>query len=212
MIVAVEERDDVALLTAARAREAPEAASAAFRALFLRYKDEVFTFVARVVREDSLAEDATQDAFVRLHSSLAAFDARLAFRPWLFEIARNAALDALRRQAKQARFVERERAAQEGAPLDEPVLPEVERRESAAAAREALAALSEETRALLVQRHGHGAKLSELADSFSCTERTIRNRLRAAAAQLAQALFERRARPIPADESAGPSTPKGGRS
>jgi RNA polymerase sigma-70 factor (ECF subfamily) len=66
---------------------------------------------------------------------------------------------------------------------------EVERREDVKRLQVALASLPAETRALLVQRHGMCMKLTEIAESFDCTERTVRNRLKRAAALLAEALI-----------------------
>jgi RNA polymerase sigma-70 factor (ECF subfamily) len=189
MTATVGERDDAALVQQARG----EPGHAAFRELYERHKDDLFTFVARLVRDDALAEDACQEAFLRAHRSLADFDSKLSFRGWLFEIARNAAIDALRRRAKQERLAEHESRRPKGAEGNL-VLLEVARREATEDARSALDDLPDETRALLLQRHAHGLRLTELADSFACTERTIRNRLRAAAVLLTQALIERRAR------------------
>lgn len=155
----------------------------AFRALYERYKDELFGFVLRVTRERALAEDAFQDAFVRVFQKLASYDPSRPFRPWLYRVARNAAVDRLRREGKTAEL-ERE-PAQEGH-----VAREASRREDAARTQDALARLDPETRALLVQRHAQGLKLAELAQVWACTERTVRNRLHRAAGELAAALAQ----------------------
>jgi RNA polymerase sigma factor (sigma-70 family) len=56
---------------------------------------------------------------------------------------------------------------------------------------EALSALSPEHRSVVVLRYTHGLKLREIADALSCTTRTARNRLRAAAVLLERELRRR---------------------
>jgi RNA polymerase sigma-70 factor (ECF subfamily) len=149
-----------------------------------------------------MAEDVLQETFVRVATSAREYDPGRALRPWVFSIARNAALDALRRRAKRggdAREPE-ERAAGDG------VLPEVATREAVERARAALGSLPDEMRALLIQRHGLGTKLDDLAQSFNVTERTVRNRLNAAADELARAFV---ANPAAVDGSAE-KNPRGG--
>ncbi len=179
----------------ALARTHKEAAENAFRALYDRYKDEVFAFLARLLRDDALAEDVLQEAFFRLYKSLDRFDEKRAFRPWLYQIARNAALDAVRARKKEERLAEAKAQATGVAAPD--AAADAEREDELARAGAALAALPEETRALLIQRHGLGMKLEALADSFACNERTIRTRLVAASALLAKSL----GRPLPGGQT-----------
>jgi len=186
---AATERDDAALVRLARTGDAGREDAAL--ALHDRYKDEVFSFLVRLLGERELAEDISQESFFRLYRSLDRFDPERPFRPWLHQIVRNAALDALR-----ARRKEKQMLANAAAPEKQHgsgVLGQLSKGEDARDARTALDALPEETRALLLQRHGLGMKLDELAASWSCTERTVRNRLHAAASELARALRELRA-------------------
>lgn len=183
--------DDRALVERALAPRRPgqdrAAAHAAFRELYDRHKDGLYAFLLRFLRDEALAEDALQEAFLRVHRNLDAFDASRSFRAWLYEIGRNAGLDASRRRAKQDRLAAVK--ASEAAPASDAVLDEVERREARDRAASVLDRLPDDARALLIQRHGHGMKLSELAESFACTERTVRNRLRSAAVLLARAVL-----------------------
>ena len=155
----------------------------AFKALYERYKDELFAFTLRVTRDRTLAEDAFQDAFVRVFQNLASYDPSRPFRPWLYRIARNAAVDRLRREGK-ARELTHEVAGEDAVARD------ASRREDADRTRVALGRLEPDVRALLVQRHAQGLKLAELAEAWACTERTVRNRLRRAAGELAAVLAE----------------------
>lgn len=168
-----------------RSREDP--AGAPFRALYERHRVDVFRFVLSIARDRDLAEDLLQETFLRVYESLARFDATRAFRPWLFQIARNATLNALRARRKKER--------PEGDALpdragSDRILAQAAAGERASLAQRALAELGDEDRLLLVQRLGVGMKLEELAESLGVTERTVRNRMDVAVEKLTRALLE----------------------
>src|SRR4051795_12608928 len=82
-----------------------------FDALYRECAGDVFAYVMTLLRERSAAEDATMAAFERAYRRRRSFDrARGNERAWLFTIARNAALDELRRRKR--------RVALAGAPAD----------------------------------------------------------------------------------------------
>ncbi len=163
--------------------EDPARRRAALQAVYVAHKDEVFGFLVKLLRDRHAAEDVLQETFVRVATGAAALTGAQALRPWVFAIARNAALDAMRRRTKRGDPREPdERADGDG------VLDQVAESESRERARAALRALPADTRALLIQRHDLGMKLEDLAASFEVTERTVRNRLNAAADELARLL------------------------
>jgi RNA polymerase sigma-70 factor (ECF subfamily) len=71
----------------------------AFALLYVRYFDRVYSYLRLVLQRAHDAEDATQHVFARVIERLPAYDlgARQPFRAWLFTIARNHAIDQLRR-------------------------------------------------------------------------------------------------------------------
>jgi RNA polymerase sigma-70 factor (ECF subfamily) len=74
---------------------------AAFEALYRTSRDDVYAYVAGLLRDRSAAEDVTAQAFERAYRKRAGFDPkRGSRRAWLFGIARNAALDELRRRGR----------------------------------------------------------------------------------------------------------------
>ena len=87
--------DDAALVAAVRAGD-----DAAFEELFRRYNRRIKTFVYGFVRDDGRAEDVTQEAFLSALRRLRETEAAIAFRPWIYEIARNAAIDLHRRNSR----------------------------------------------------------------------------------------------------------------
>lgn len=74
-----------------------------FERLYESSRDDVYAYAAGLLRDRSTAEDVTAAAFERAYRKRSRFDAsRGSARAWLFGIARNAALDELRRRGRQA--------------------------------------------------------------------------------------------------------------
>jgi RNA polymerase sigma factor (sigma-70 family) len=78
--------------------------SAAFEALFRRYHERIVAYVRGIVSDQPGADDIVQDVFISAYRSLLASDREIAFRPWVYEIAKNAGIDQLRR-ARRASVV-----------------------------------------------------------------------------------------------------------
>ena len=183
----LEAQQDLELLRRAREADDPQA----FKELYRRHREPVLGFLSRLLGEPQAAEDVLQETFLRVHQHMDRHDLRQPFRPWLFRIARNLGINALRAKGKPGRATGGE--ATGAAATSDRVPRDAARSESRDAARAALEALPAETRALLIQRHGLGMKLEELAASWEVNERTIRTRLQAAVDQLTQALLAQRA-------------------
>jgi RNA polymerase sigma factor (sigma-70 family) len=90
-------RDDAALVAAALAGD-----QAAFGRLFDRWYDRVFNLARGIVRDDEVAAEVAQDAFLSAWKNLATLEDHLAFGGWLLRIARNASFN---RQARESRSV-----------------------------------------------------------------------------------------------------------
>lgn len=79
---------------------------ARFEALYRDARDDVYAYVATLLRDPAAAEDVTALAFERAYRRRRSFDRRRgAERAWLFGIARNAALDELRRRKRVSALV-----------------------------------------------------------------------------------------------------------
>jgi RNA polymerase sigma factor (sigma-70 family) len=75
---------------------------AALGTLHARHHGALVAFCRSVTRDAADAEDAAQEAWLRAHDALRGETAPARFRPWLFAVARNAALDRLRTRARMA--------------------------------------------------------------------------------------------------------------
>src|SRR5918995_77368 len=69
----------------------------AFELLYERYQRRIFAFVLGMVKDHGRAEDITQEVFVSALRRMRATERPIVFKPWVYEIARNACIDAYRR-------------------------------------------------------------------------------------------------------------------
>src|SRR5918912_2889558 len=83
--------------------DVPATAALDFDALYRGSRDDVYAYAATLLRDRVAAEDVTAQAFERAYRKRGRYDARRGTpRAWLFGIARNAALDELRRRKRAA--------------------------------------------------------------------------------------------------------------
>ena len=142
----------------------------ALEELFGRYERPLVRYLQRLTRDADVAEDLFQDAFLRAYANLRAFDPRRPFRPWLYRIATNLALDWLRRQG-------RAEMAPEPASGERPVESVVAERELERRVEVAVAELSADHRAVFILRHYQGLDYAEIALICGSPEGTVRSRM-----------------------------------
>jgi RNA polymerase sigma-70 factor, ECF subfamily len=82
----------------------------AFETLVRRYQSDVWRLSFHMVRNETVADDVTQDAFVRAFRFMHRYRGESRFSTWLFSIARNCAIDELRRSTRRSRVVQRAEA------------------------------------------------------------------------------------------------------
>jgi RNA polymerase sigma factor (sigma-70 family) len=129
--------------------------AATFDALYRANADDVFAYVMSLLRDRGAAEDATMAAFERALRRHPTFDPRRGSeRAWLFGIARNAALDELRRRRRTVPTAD-EPADRSAVPGPDPI--------ERAAVRAALAELDSRDRELVMLRFVAGLSHSEIA-------------------------------------------------
>ena len=79
----------------------------AFEALIRSCQAPVWRFLRHFLGDATLAEDVTQETFMRVHAHLDRFDGRARFTTWVFQIARNAGIDAARSRDRRSRLSDR---------------------------------------------------------------------------------------------------------
>jgi len=196
--VAVEEREDEALMLAYGQGEAP-----AFEVLLRRHRRPVYNFLVRQVGNPTLAEDLLQEVFLRVIKGAASYRRQAKFTTWLYTIARNLCVDNARRARHR-------RAASLEQPLGNPgnaqsrtlgdltadPAPGVERqvvsRRLQEQIQQAIDALSDEQREVFLMRETLNLSFKEIADVVQCPENTAKSRMRYALEQLRRALDDYR--------------------
>ncbi|MBI5032885.1 MAG: sigma-70 family RNA polymerase sigma factor [Chloroflexi bacterium] len=151
----------------------------AFTKLVCRHQGSVVSLIYRMCGDLRLAEDAAQEAFVRVWQNLKSYKPQYAFRSWLYRIATNVALDVLRRERPTADLDSLSMADLRPSPEQS-----AEDNERAAYVRRAIAQLSESLRVVLVLREYQDLSYQEIADALNIPIGTVMSRLNAARAQL----------------------------
>jgi RNA polymerase sigma-70 factor (ECF subfamily) len=170
-------------LAAAGSTPSPPASlpAGAFEALYRETVDDVFAYVATLVRDRGVAEDVVAAAFERAYRRLDSYDPRRGSRrQWLFGIARHAALDELRRRGRVAAL-----AAEPGA--DEPAADEGDDTVRRATVRAALAALEPRDRELVALKFFAGLDNAEIAGVLGISPSNAGTRLHRAVRRLREA-------------------------
>ncbi len=175
-----EDANDAELLS-----RAAEGDRLAFGLLVRRYQGMVIRFATRLLNEDrSTAEDIGQEAFLRLYRSSPTRTVQGTIRAYLLTITRNLCRDYQRRQRETAPL----------AVLADHVAPELTgeetmlRAERALAVRQAIAALPEEQRTVLILAHYEGLPYHEIAEVVGCPPGTVASRKHHAIASLRRSL------------------------
>jgi RNA polymerase sigma-70 factor (ECF subfamily) len=163
----------------------------AFEQIVHRYQRPVISLIARVTGDRALAEDLAQETFVKAFRSLAAFDTTRRLSSWLFRIAHNTAIDAMRRSHRPPASIDAAQiacAAGSHEPAAPPGPDPVERQELGRALQAALAALRADQRAAIVLRYENGLSFDEIGTVLGVPEVTARSHVHRARKELARLL------------------------
>jgi RNA polymerase sigma factor (sigma-70 family) len=171
---------------AATATEVPSDADMAFEELYRSSRDDVYGYVAGLLRDRSLAEDVTAAAFERAYRKRRSYnEKRGTQRAWLFGIARNAALDELRGRRKRVELA--------GEPEDERAIRPEDAADDAlrrAALRSALADLKARERELVALKFFAGLTNPEIAQVIGTSETNAGTKLHRVIEKLRRACDE----------------------
>jgi RNA polymerase sigma factor (sigma-70 family) len=167
----------------AAAEEAPREADLSFDRLYRSSRDDVYAYVASLLRDPAAAEEVTATAFERAYRKRLRFDPnRGERRAWLFGIARNAALDELRRRGRQA-----ELTAEPADLAQASTHASAEASERRLALSAALATLGPRERELIALKHFAGLTNVEIAEVLGTTESNAGTKLHRAVTKLREA-------------------------
>ena len=156
----------------------------AFRTLVELYDRRLLYFIRRILGETEEAFDVLQEVWLRVHRSLRKLQSPRAFRVWLYRIAHDLAISALRRTRREVQFEE--------PPLDE--LPDGNLPDSVFEAVDlvhtALMSLTLAHRSVLTLRFLEDMSIEEISKVLECSPGTIKSRLHYAKAAIGRHVEE----------------------
>ena len=160
--------DDKALIEAFQAGD-----ELAFVALYNRHKGAVFAFCAKMLLDRAAAQDVMQETFVRVYENRERLLVASSFKAWVFTIARNQCLNALRRAGRHEPLDPETLAG----PSAETPFGDLLKSEQVALVNRFLQALSPEYREVIVLREYQNLSYEEIAAVTRSTVSAVKSRL-----------------------------------
>ena len=154
-------------------RKAQRGDERAFSLIVRAYETPVYNYVLRLVGDRALAEDLTQEVFLRVYQGLPKFSLRCKFTTWLFQVTKNRVLDELRASERRPRHL----VALDDIPPLEALDAPIERGETVDALWRAIENLSVDLKMALLLRDVTGLSYTEIADSLEITLATVKWRI-----------------------------------
>jgi RNA polymerase sigma-70 factor (ECF subfamily) len=154
-------------------RKAQRGDERAFNIIVRTYETPVYNYILRLVGDRALAEDLTQEVFLRVYQGLPKFSLRCRFTTWLFQVTKNRVLDELRANERRPRTV----VTIEDIPPLEVLDAPVERVEAMDAVWRSVDDLNVDLKMALLLRDVVGLSYTEIADSLEITLATVKWRI-----------------------------------
>jgi RNA polymerase sigma-70 factor (ECF subfamily) len=187
-------------LMASDARSAPPLASdeiierclngdqAAWETIVRLYWRKVFNVAYKFVGRHDMAEDLTQDVFLKLYRSLDTFDRRANFQTWLISVSRNLCIDHYRSVRKERETISRDVDAADLSPVSHelPADTRLERADRVVMLRQALDKLAPTLRTAVMLRDIQELTYQEIADRLHLPEGTVKSRINRGRTELAR--------------------------
>jgi len=147
----------------------------AFRALFEKYKDQVYSVALRYSGDAAVAQDIAQDTFLKLFSAVGSFRGDSNFESWLYRMVVNGCFDQKRKTRRLTPLLDG--VLDVLRTPDRSVLDEVLRSEMSGYVRSVVDSLPANQRMVVVLRYTQGLSYEEIAGILGCSSGTIASRL-----------------------------------
>jgi len=155
----------------------------AYKGLMERHRQAIFHIILKIVRDREIAADLMQETFMKAFASLATYRSEFKFSTWLYRIAANTAIDHLRKQRMKMLSIDSPPESADG-PIaievaDNSYNPENDliNREQRFSINEAIEALPEKYRVVIIYRHRDDKSYDEIADALSLPVGTVKARI-----------------------------------
>ncbi len=172
--------DDRQLLERVAARD-----QTALRALYARHQGRVFRFVLRLVKQDAVAEELTNEVFLEAWRNAGTFEGKASASTWLLSIAHHRAVSSLRKRRETAW---NEEAAAEIADTDDDPEVVAQKADKSVLLRRAMDQLSPEHREIIDLVYYHEMSIAEVSEVIGIPENTVKTRMFYARKRLSEIL------------------------
>ena len=161
---------------------------AAWETIVRLYWRKVFNVAYKFVGRHDMAEDLTQDVFLKLYKSLDTFDRRANFQTWLISVSRNLCIDHYRSVRKERETINRDVDASELMPVSTDLAADtrIERHDRVVLLRQALDKLAPTLRTAVMLRDIQELTYQEIADQLHLPEGTVKSRINRGRTELAR--------------------------
>jgi RNA polymerase sigma-70 factor (ECF subfamily) len=161
---------------------------AAWEAIVRLYRRKIFNVAYKFVGRHDLAEDLTQDVFLKLYKSLDTFDRRANFQTWLISVSRNLCIDHYRAVRKERETINRDVDPADFAPAapEARADSQLEQRDRVTLVRRALDKLAPTLRTAVMLRDIQELTYQEIADRLHLPEGTVKSRINRGRTELAR--------------------------
>jgi RNA polymerase sigma-70 factor, ECF subfamily len=170
----------------------------AYRELLDRYQRPVFSLIYRMVRDREKAEDLAQETFVKVFNHIDSFNPKYKFSSWIFKIASNLTIDAIRKKDLDTVSLDGSRNASTADEIDATRItvesrdenPEefLEAKELGQEIERAIGELRQEYRTAILLRHVEGRPYEEIAEIMGVPLGTVKTYIHRARGELRETL------------------------
>jgi RNA polymerase sigma-70 factor (ECF subfamily) len=165
----------------------------AYRVLVERYQKYAYQIAYRILRSHHDAEDASQEAFVRIYQTIRNFRREAKFSTYLYRTVVNLSLNTLRRREREPIAETSGNDGWQETNKDLAESPKIELIDIRDHLHRAIARLSQKQQAILVLRHYEGLSTREVSEILNCSEGTVKQQLHRAVVKLQKFLHYMRA-------------------
>ncbi|MFZ0972050.1 MAG: sigma-70 family RNA polymerase sigma factor, partial [Solirubrobacteraceae bacterium] len=163
----------------------------AFEQLFARYRTRIWTYSSRILGDADRAEDVTQEVFISVLRRLRDTERPIAFKPWIYQIAKNACIDELRRTRRSQEVpFDLEGDGEDGSEVRFPTAPgadvAIESKQRLDDLQGAFRGVSDLHRRMLVLRELEGLSYSEIGKRLGMSRPVVESTLFRARRRLAE--------------------------
>jgi RNA polymerase sigma-70 factor, ECF subfamily len=158
---------------------------AALKALFLRHQNRVFRFVQRIVRNEAVADELTNEVFLDVWQHAQSYEGRSSVTTWILAMAHNRAVSALRKRREEAWDEDEAKHIPDGADNSEVI---VQKADKGRALRQCLEALPADQREIMDLVYYHERTIAEVSTILGLPEGTVKTKMFNARKRLSELL------------------------